>query len=200
MDDWNEIILYIQYEKPLKDLCFLSAIVFRLLGWQDQERRSWRSPSLCVPLVRPVSNCSCTWNGLDSRLFIVFFNTFAFFLHWRSDVSCLCQVGPVTQRPANQTQPVVQCRGQSPPQSYTSKLKPCVFIQFLAVLSVGSLNTPSPSWGPESFYGRRDTQHLPPKRKLKRRLVRSDRSHLTHLLFTCRSWNNYALFLTLPLF
>lgn len=46
MDDWNKIMLwwiifgayqrvdkgYIWYEQPLKDLCFLSANVFRLLG------------------------------------------------------------------------------------------------------------------------------------------------------------------------
>lgn len=137
--------------------------------------------------------------------FYYLFNKSAFFLHWCSDVSCLCQVGPVAQRPANQTQPVVQCRGRFQPHLYTftntSKLKACVFIQFLAVLSVGSLNTPSPSWGPGSFCGRRDTQHLPPKRKLKWRLVGCDQSHLTHnLIFTCWSLNYCTMFLILPLF
>lgn len=53
-------------------------------------------------------------------ILIFFFIIFLINLHSScSDVSRLCQVGSVAQRPANQTQPVVQCRGQFQPHFYT---------------------------------------------------------------------------------
>lgn len=54
--------------------------------------------------------------------------------------------------------------------SIIAKLGVRVFICFVCFLSVGSLSIRSPSSGPESSFGRRDTQRLPLKRKLQRRL------------------------------
>lgn len=101
--------------------------------------------------VRPTSETGeqlqlyLTWTGLSS--FYYLFNKFNPFFHWCSHVSCLCQVGSVTQRPANQTQPVVQRRGQFQPQLYTfpnkSKLRAVSSLYFLLFSALGVQTPPA---------------------------------------------------------
>lgn len=105
---WNIVRCF--GEKPY----ILTASLSRLRGWRDQGRLNSRSLLQCVPLVRQVRHMiACTWCSIASdritwckNVMGFFFpsNTVSFFF---SNVPCLCKMGPVTQRSANKTQPVV---------------------------------------------------------------------------------------------
>lgn len=86
-------------------------------------------------------------------------------------------MGPVAQRPANKTQPMVQRCGQFRPLSHNSvrldQWPSSFFKESFFSFSDGSSSTLNLSWELESSCGRRDTRPSPPKRRQPKRCFRS---------------------------